>query len=190
MMSFVQSRRKAAILAATAMLPLLGAAAPRGHAEAPRLLYNFGSGLCLQPVFSSNPYENNLTIVQEPCTGETSQLWYTVYVRDGRGSGGGTRKLYHIVNALSGQCLDDRDGITANGAVVQQYTCNNTSTTMLWDLGAVGPVGNGYLQLWNARSGKCLDLPWGSTAPGSFVWQWQCTSTPTSPNYAQVFGFF
>ena len=110
-----------------------------------------------------------------------------LYVRDGRGSNGGTRRLYHIVNSLTGQCLDDRDGITANGVVVQQYTCNNTSTTMLWELGAVGPVGNGYLRLW-ARSGKCLDLPWGSTAPGSFVWQWQSTSS--SLNYAQVFGFF
>ena len=187
---FMQWRRKTAILVATAMPLLLGAAATRGRADEPRLLYNFGSGLCLQPVFSADPYQNNLTIIQEPCTGEASQRWYTMYVRDGRGSNGGTRKLYHIVNLLSGQCLDDRDGITSNGAVVQQYTCNNTSTTMLWDIGAVGPVGNGYVQLWNARSGKCLDLPWGSTSPGSFVWQWQCTSTTTNLNYAQVFGFF
>lgn len=122
-----QWRQKAGILVATAMLSLLGAAAGRPAAEPTRLLYSYASGLCLQTIGVANPYENNLPIVQQPCTGETIQLWYVRYVRDGTMPGGGLRKLYHIVNALTGQCLDDRDGITTNGAYVQQYTCNNTS---------------------------------------------------------------
>jgi hypothetical protein len=137
--------------------------------------------------WSREPYENNLPIVQQPCTGETIQLWYVRYIRNGTMPGGGLRKLYHIVNALTGQCLDDRDGITTNGAYVQQYTCNNTSTTMLWDVGTMTSLGDGRASLKNARSGKCLDIPWASTQPGVAIWQWQCTSTIYSPNYAQIF---
>ena len=36
------------------------------------------------------------------------------------------------MNAASGLCLDDRDGVSSNGATVQQWACNTTSTTMQW----------------------------------------------------------
>jgi Ricin-type beta-trefoil lectin domain-like len=90
----------------------------------------------------------------------------------------------------------DRDGKTADGSPVQQWTCNTTSTTMQWKLVVVGnikyytqPVS--YAQFINVRSGKCLDIRGGSYAPGTPLQIYRCTSRgiPGSgrENVAQVF---
>src|SRR5262245_42866673 len=85
-------------------------------------LRNLQSRLCAQPEYEASWL--GITIVQQPCNeDDLYQQWQHVWVRD---------SLYHFVNRGSGQCLDDRDGATADWSPVQQWACNNTSTTMLW----------------------------------------------------------
>ena len=106
--------------------------------------------------------------------------------------------IYLVINSGSGQCLDDRDGKTADGSPVQQWTCNTTSTTMQWKLVTVGnikyyPDPVSFAQFINMRSGKCLDVRGGSYAPGTALQIYRCTSTGTPgshrANLAQVFGW-
>jgi hypothetical protein len=98
-------------------------------------IVNVNSGLCLQPS-GENFFGNGDPIVQRGCNGSVAQLWVLVPI--------GTKSFYsgvffsvdhashRIFNAGSGLCLDDRDGISSDGAAVQQWACNTTSTTMQW----------------------------------------------------------
>lgn len=154
------------------------------------LLQNYGSRLCLQP--EQEAPINGVAIVQEACNGkDLFQRWHFLAKRlDFQKPG-----IYWITNSGSGQCLDDRDGKTADSSPVQQWTCNTTSTTMQWKLETVGsdplhptpPWG----QFINMRSGKCLDVRGGSSAPGAPLQIYHCTSSGTltsgRANVAQVF---
>ena len=66
-----------------------------------------------------------------------------------------------------GKCLDVQGGGTANGTLVQLYTCNGTGA-QVWQ-----PQPNGALA--NPQSGKCLDDTGSSTTPGTQVQIWSCT---------------
>jgi Ricin-type beta-trefoil lectin domain-like len=153
------------------------------------LLKNWGSGLCLQPEYEIRI--NGLAIVQHPCNdNDPYQRWYFFTVRLGFQKPG----IYWIINSGSGQCLDDRDGKTADRSPVQQWTCN-WSTTMQWKLETVGYIPYPDYPTWgqfiNMRSGKCLDVRAGSSAPGAALQIYHCTSTGTvasgRANLAQVF---
>jgi hypothetical protein len=66
-------------------------------------------------------------------------------------------------------CLDDQDGRTSDRSPIQQYTCNETSTTMQWMMGTGD--GNGYNPLLNMRAlqnggSACLDVAGGSYEAG------------------------
>jgi hypothetical protein len=86
-------------------------------------------------------------------------------------------RWYSIVNRHSGKCVDARGSSTANGTVVQQYTCNNTfaqhwqfqeagggyrrvnnrnAVPQVWDIsGGPGATGNGAkLLLWSYVNGS------------------------------------
>jgi hypothetical protein len=153
------------------------------------LLENYGSRLCLQP--ESEVPINGLAIVQQPCNAnDLYQRWRFMTVRLDYGKPG----IYWIINSGSRQCLDDRDGKTADRSPVQQWTCNfsRTSTTMQWKLETVGYSPNRVYwgQFINMRSGKCLDVRAGSSAPGAALQIYRCTSTGTvgsGANLAQVF---
>lgn len=186
-------RRRAAVLFATTMLPIFGGVAATRPAHrfnnyvGTTRIINYGSGLCVQPI-DANPGFAGVAIVQQPCSGDPAQSWIVTYLGDGNAPGGGLRKLYNIQNVASGQCLDDRDGNTADRALMQTWPCNpsatvnSLSTTMQWN------IGFGYPRpLVNIRSNKCLDIPGGSLQAGTVVWQYHCTSTPTFTNTAQVF---
>lgn len=145
------------------------------------LLKNVGSGLCIQP--ESEAAIAGLGIVQQPCNeNDLYQRWSFQTVRLDYGKPG----IYLIINSGSGQCLDDRDGATADWSPVQQWTCNFTSTTMQWTLVDPGRPLIG-LQYKNVRTGKCLDVRGGSLQPWAVLQIYHCTSTATAPNYAQLF---
>jgi hypothetical protein len=151
------------------------------------LIKNQGSQLCLQPWYEA-PI-NGLTIVQLPCNQYNLYQRWIFVPNGGDNSTNPVTPLYLIVNTGSGQCLDDRDGKTANGSPVQQWPCNwghSASTTMVWRLGDHFPYG---AELKNERSGKCLDVRAGSSTPGTLLQIYQCTSATNSPNYAQLFSF-
>jgi len=148
------------------------------------LLQNLGSRLCLQPQYEVRI--NGLAIVQQPCNGnDLYQRWFFLTVRLDYQQPG----IYRIINSGSGQCLDDRDGKTADRSPVQQWTCNYTSTTMQWKLETIGysAYNPDYGQFINMRSGKCLDVRAGSSAPGAALQIYHCTSTGSNANLAQVF---
>ncbi|MFC9842561.1 RICIN domain-containing protein [Streptomyces sp. NPDC060223] len=77
--------------------------------------------------------------------------------------------LATVVNAGSGKCLDAASAGTANGTVVQQYTCNN-STAQQWSLTTTS---SGYVQIGNANStSQVVDVSDNSTADNALVHLW------------------
>ena len=85
-----------------------------------------------------------------------------------------TSGYYTAVNLNSGKCLDVTGRSTANGAVLQQWTCNG-GTNQEWFPRVVqnNPAATIY-NLVNLNSGKCLDVTGRSTANGAVVQQWTC----------------
>jgi endo-1,4-beta-xylanase len=75
-----------------------------------------------------------------------------------------------IVSRNSGKCVDVTGASTADGANVDQWTCNG-GTNQQWQF---VDVGGGYYKLVSAKSGKCLDVYNNSTADGANVDQWTC----------------
>src|SRR5215475_9047572 len=98
------------------------------------LLRNWRNQLCLQPEYEAP--NNGVAIVQQPCNpDDLYQRWsFVLHPMTGQPDSRNYKQagIYLVVNTGSGQCLDDRDGKTADGSPVQQWTCNVTSTTMAW----------------------------------------------------------
>jgi len=131
---------------------------PSGFSEG--FLVNANSGKCLVPS-RFNQFGDGDLVVQEPCDGTTSQAWEFVPVGDQtfihKLFFTDTRPAYHIVNAGTGLCLDDRDGVSSDGAAVQEWTCNSTSTSMMWGhLLSGAPDGSNVLM--NVRASRLRSL--------------------------------
>lgn len=77
-----------------------------------------------------------------------------------------------IVAKHSDKCLDVAGGpqATGNGVKIDQWTCSGESNQS-WTL---NDTGSGEYQLIAENSGKCLDVPSGSTANGVVLQQWDC----------------
>lgn len=76
-----------------------------------------------------------------------------------------------LVNRNSGKCLDVNASSTADGGVVQQWTCTGGANQQ-WQVQAVA---GGYVQVTNGASDRCLNVNASSTADGGTVQQWTCT---------------
>ncbi|WP_166639461.1 RICIN domain-containing protein [Amycolatopsis sp. SID8362] len=76
---------------------------------------------------------------------------------------------YTVTAANSGKCVDARAAGTANGTVVQQYTCNQTASQQ-WQFQSTG---DGYFRV-NARTNPAAawDVTDVSTADGGLVQLW------------------
>jgi chitinase len=77
---------------------------------------------------------------------------------------------YSLQAVHSGKCVDVSASNTANGANVQQWTCNGTKAQQ-W---ALRDLGNGVFEAKAAHSGKCADVAAWSTANGGNIHQWTC----------------
>ena len=167
---------------------MLGAAAPASAADNPFIgpIENYGSGMCLVPIpgDDGNLGVNNLPIQQTWCDSSVpEQQWQLRLVGstylDGVRSG-----VWQVVNQGTGMCLDDRDGRTANRSPVQQYTCNDTSTTMQWvldghyrDVMSDGVYGfNPLINMRALQNGahQCLDVAGGSYEAGAALQLYRC----------------
>jgi hypothetical protein len=86
----------------------------------------------------------------------------------------------YVWNQHSAKCMEVYASSTANGAKVNQWTCNrNANQKWTW----IALAGSYYTwKIVNVASGKCLDTS-GSTANGVQLTQWACQAT--NPN--QVF---
>ncbi|XYH93542.1 RICIN domain-containing protein [Sorangium sp. So ce1128] len=81
-----------------------------------------------------------------------------------------TATYYTLGARHSGKCLDVNGASTADGAAVQQWTCNGGSNQQ-WQLQSAG---SGYYRVVARHSGKCLDVVRSSTADGAAVQQYAC----------------
>src|SRR5262249_3892330 len=76
---------------------------------------------------------------------------------------------YRIASAYDGKCVDVNAASSANGAQIQQFTCNGTGAQSF----IVSDQGEGWYKLLNANSGKAIDITSASTANGANVQQYQ-----------------
>ncbi|MEV7390372.1 RICIN domain-containing protein [Streptomyces sp. NPDC091215] len=74
-----------------------------------------------------------------------------------------------LLNAASGKCVDAKAAATADGTVVQQYTCNNT-TAQQWSFTSTS---DGYVRINNGNNAnEVLDVTGVSTADSATVQLW------------------
>ncbi|WP_307665665.1 RICIN domain-containing protein [Streptomyces sp. V1I1] len=83
-----------------------------------------------------------------------------------------------VINYHSGKCLEVAGGSQANGARVQQYSCNGT-VAQQWNK---RPTSGGYFQLVVASSGKCVEIASASQANG-----YKAQQNPCGSGYHQQF---
>jgi Ricin-type beta-trefoil lectin domain len=89
--------------------------------------------------------------------------------------------------APDGLCMDVRDGAKSDGAVVQQWTCRDSSArSMVW----YTEQGDfpGALKLRNFNSDLCLDVRGGSSLEYAQLQQYDCTSNNPAQNFWQTNG--
>jgi hypothetical protein len=124
-------------------------------------------------------------------TGTSGYDWYSMFALSGSGtdlsltvrntsgadrvrygwgdtiSDGGTSSA-RITNRHSGLVMDVDNASTTNGAAVIQYPENGNN----WQRWNIVSVGDGYVNIRNVHSNKCLDV--SGSANGSSVVQWDC----------------
>jgi hypothetical protein len=72
--------------------------------------------------------------------------------------------------AAAGKCIDVSGASSADGAQIQQWTCNGTGAQAF----RVENLGSGEARLVNTNSTKCIDVAGAGTANGTKVQQWAC----------------
>jgi len=75
----------------------------------------------------------------------------------------------YIVNLHSGLALDDTNGSTSNGTIMQQWALTSGNANQEWSLVSAG---NGSDYIVNRHSGLVLDDTNGSASNGTLVQQW------------------
>lgn len=184
--------KKAGVPTAAAALALLGILAAAAPARADTIWGQWpiraATGKCIEVVPNANGdlFAVGNRIQQRTCDGSPQQQWQFVQIPgDFQGFAGNPR--FHLVNAWTGQCLDDTDGRTNDRNPVQQWACSPTSNSMVWGFGNLSedPLG---LTLWNEHApGKCLDVTDGSVQDGARLQIYHCFD---SGNLAQHFAGF
>jgi Ricin-type beta-trefoil lectin domain-like len=138
-----------------------------------------GTGKCIEviPTSGSIFYAGD-RLQQRTCDGSPQQQWQLDPLPGGFQDCSWCN-AYHIVNRLTGQCVDDMNGGRNDRNPLQQWTCN-TSDTMVWEI-SFGPP-------WyfvNERSSKCIDVTDGSFDDGARIQQYNCFDYPE--NVAQEY---
>jgi hypothetical protein len=142
-------------------------------------LVALNSGKCLEVSYGSS--ENGMSIHQEPCgDGHTQQAQAFTLVPSPYNPA-----QYELVNRKSGKCLDVTNVSTADGAQIQQFTCQSWGQTNQVFAGVPwSPTDSSHVKYIAQHSNKCLDITGGSTADGALLQQWTCTGATN-----QAFGF-
>jgi glucosylceramidase len=77
---------------------------------------------------------------------------------------------YQVANQGNGLCADDQNGSTANGAVVQQWTCSSSNNNQRWQFRSTS---SGYYEVVNENgSNLAWDVTNVSTADGALIQLW------------------
>jgi hypothetical protein len=163
------------------------------------LLIDVGSNKCFEPTPQDGHFDwAGLPIQQHTCNVVYAFQWYVfvplgyVLFKEGPpwycpgcihlGAEG-----YFIKNAVTGLCMDARDGATSDGSVVQQWTCRDTNArSMVW-YSETGDFPDAF-KLRNFNSDLCLDVRWGSSDEYAQLQQYHCTSNNAAQNFWQTVG--
>jgi chitinase len=123
---------------------------------------NKGNGLCVGSIGGATV--SGTAVDQYTCNGSTGQSWVFTAVGSGYytvGSGNGSGQVWDVTGGT---------GATANGALIELWTYGGDSNDQ-WQ-----PVseGGGYYHFVARNSGKCLDVPGGTTTLKAQLQQWTC----------------
>ncbi|MEW1871932.1 pectinesterase family protein [Streptomyces caelestis] len=83
-------------------------------------------------------------------------------------------QTYRISVAAGNKCLEIKNGVPDDGALLQQWQCTDAA----WQRYTLTPSGNGLHSLVSAHTGRCLEIRNGTTAQQTQAQQWQCTGAP------------
>lgn len=108
-------------------------------------------------------------IHQWECVGGPQQHWAAEPAASGN---------IALRNLNSGLCMTGAIPFV-NGAVVFQRECNPDNTNQWWHQDADG----GFFKLSHPSSGKCLDLNRGSTANGTKIQLWDCSTASNAQDW-------
>ena len=140
---------------------------------------NYNSGKCLDVTGRSTA--NGAVLQQWTCLSGSSasnQGWaFIPAARSG---------YYTVVNLNSNKCLDVTDRSTANGAIIQQYTCNGGTNQEWYPRVAQNNPAATIYNLVNLNSGKCLDVLDRSTANGAIIQQYTCNGGTNQEWFEQI----
>jgi hypothetical protein len=142
----------------------------------PNVMVNYNSGKVAEVYHSQT--QNYANVDQWAYNGSLTQKWCFYYVEEFAG----TLPVYEIVNDNSGKCLDVYHSTDANGANVDQYTCNE-SLAQLWAVsgGKYAYLFYPLLSAQNENMGleKVLEVYHSGTADGDNVDIWDSNGTKT-----------
>ncbi|MGH3615207.1 MAG: RICIN domain-containing protein [Pseudonocardia sp.] len=130
------------------------------------------SGKCVD--LAAGSMADGGSVIQFTCHDRDNQRWHITRVVGSN--------AVKIRNAQSNRCLDIAEKSIRNGAAVHQWDCQdgdrNTDASegsQLWNVQTEGSArGWTYYRFANVKSGKCLDVPGGSTADGVVLVQYDC----------------
>jgi hypothetical protein len=77
---------------------------------------------------------------------------------------------YNVVNQGNGKCVDDQNGSTANGAIVQQYGCSTSNLNQQWQF--IASSGGYYEVISHNGSNLAWDVTNVSTADAAPIQLW------------------
>jgi chitinase len=99
--------------------------------------------------------------------------FYKIFAGSVVNPGGPANGTYTITSAFSGKCLAIAGASTADGAQLEQDTCNGKGAQLF----KVRDMGGGWYRLINKHSGKAIDVAAASTADGAKVQQYTDNGT-------------
>ncbi len=82
-----------------------------------------------------------------------------------------TSAWYSVANQNSGDCVDDAEHSTSNGAIVQQWACAGSPANQEWQF---TPTDSGYYRVTSRQAGLVWDVTGGpgSTNSGALIQLW------------------
>jgi hypothetical protein len=131
-------------------------------------LQNANSGLCAHDYRASRA--NGAPVDQVAChfnNGDHTRVWKVIRLDN--------HNHYLVQNLHSRRCLHIVGASRADGARVNQVTCNRRDLAQVWRV-ATNP-GSRLIMLGNVHSGRCLNVVRSSRAPGARLDQTRCDFT-------------
>lgn len=92
-----------------------------------------------------------------------------------------TTSFVNIINLGANKCLDVTDGSTANGALLQLWSCASSQPQQKF----YSHSGNwiNTTRVTSAEPLKCLDVTNGSSGDGALIQQWKCASSQAQQRF-------